>query len=204
MNTPTPSTPPPGSSITLTRRDPGLTAHLPPRGLHFRAVMFAGIVLIFLVGSLLIVVDLVSGLIDGSQTLTGFLLGLGGVAVMLIGCLLVGAYVVILITERAEIDLIDKTLLITRKNRFRLKQWEFTADQLDSVDSSAYSPLRNDPYIHCLAVTPREGKTLELFLNRPIPDLEYLAKLIETQLDLESNDYDEDEDESDFPDEDDE
>lgn len=164
--------------------------------------MFGLITLFLLLSALPLAAGLIVGLIDGSKTLTDFFVGIGGAAVMLIGGLLVGAYTVILITERAEIDLIDQTLLITRKNRFRLKQWEFTADQLDSVDSSAYSPARNDPYIRCLAVTPREGKTLELFLNRPIPDLEYLAELIEAQLQLEDQEWDDDdEDDSEFPEE---
>ncbi|MEM1212299.1 MAG: hypothetical protein AAGI68_08360 [Planctomycetota bacterium] len=195
--------PPHNSAMTGELSDGQPSVQLPARGMLRGAfgMTFLGVFIMLLCGGSLALT--LWGVIVEGEPLGDYAVALAGAGVMLAAGVLVFLYAVMLGTERARLDLLPDTLLITRQNKLRLKQHEITRRNLIGVSTSSSNPTRYNQYTKCLAISRADARDLELFTNRTEDDLAYLATLIKDRYNLglsDDSDWDDDEEDSDWDD----
>ncbi|MEM6553860.1 MAG: hypothetical protein AAF750_17215 [Planctomycetota bacterium] len=182
---------PPGSALDLTPHDHGFTVRIPPAGVRAARLTHA----IAALSTLLTLAFIIAGIYcifiapDLDIPLALFLAVTPVFALIAVGT---GLYAVMEATEHGLIDLVDRTLVITRKNRFVTKQHEFTADQIRLIagTSASQSRYNTDPATGkrtrsgtpCISVRPHHGRHQECFTHLAKADARHLADVLHERL----------------------
>ncbi|MEM6394369.1 MAG: hypothetical protein AAF797_16505 [Planctomycetota bacterium] len=182
---------PSGSALDLTTNDQGFTVRVPPAGLRAAGLTLAIAALSTLFTLALAIAGIYCVFIDPDIDIP-LALFLAVTPVFALIALSTGLYAVMEATERGVIDLVDNTLVITRKNRFVTKQHEFTADQVRIIagTSASQSRYNTDPSTGkrtrsgtpCISVRPNTGRAREFFTHLSKADARYLADLFHQRL----------------------
>lgn len=86
--------------------------------------------------------------------------------------------------RRTVIDVVGDTLLFTQVAPLGQKQYEWQADQIKSLAFGPSGMESNDVPIMCILVEPQDGKTRKLLTGRDEPELQWLAAVLRTHLQL--------------------
>lgn len=178
---------PAGSTVQVERRDDGLTLTIPPaglwkgsKGLFLFSILWNAFVSVFVI--LMILTEL--GVVQSSDGDTPGIIGL----LFMIPFIAVGVGTMLAAINMGRrktiIDVVHDVLLISRKNIFGMKQHEWTAEQIESIEHGPSNMSVNDQPIYELQIHPVSGKKVGLLSERNDDELRWIVAELNQALNL--------------------
>jgi hypothetical protein len=177
---------PPDAKSILEEHEDGLTITVPPlgiwkgsKGLAVFAVMWNGFIAFFIVMLTLFELGLIENDGDNPGWL-GFLFMIPFVAVG-VGTALAA---VNMGRRRAILDVVGRTLLVSRQSIFGTKQREWSANQLEKIIRGSSGMEVNDVPVMELQIHPREGKKYGMLSQLDDMEIAWIARTLRRALGL--------------------